>query len=239
MAQNVKSHLPDSEIKIKIVKNGPYMVYGCPGIYQEFIIPDEYGASVAYKKGETRFDTDEPTCLCRCGKSDNKPYCDGTHVKVKWEGTETASQEFYGNNSRAYEGNNATLVDEKDLCAVARFCHHKDTNVWKLVKYGTTEEQKEAAIKKALMCPSGRLIIEDAKGENLEPPAKASVTLLEDPANDVSGPVWVQGGIPVIGSDGCEYERRNRATLCRCGHSSNKPFCDASHLKFGWKDDLF
>ena len=39
-----------------------------------------------------------------------------------------------------------------------------------------------------------------------------------------------EGRIPIQSADGTEYEVRNRATLCRCGRSHNKPFCDGTHL---------
>jgi CDGSH-type Zn-finger protein len=45
----------------------------------------------------------------------------------------------------------------------------------------------------------------------------------------VSGPIWVRGGISVYSGQGMLYEVRNRVTLCRCGKSTNKPFCDSSH----------
>ena len=37
------------------------------------------------------------------------------------------------------------------------------------------------------------------------------------------------GGIPIHGADGQAYEVRNRVTLCRCGRSANKPYCDGAH----------
>ena len=39
----------------------------------------------------------------------------------------------------------------------------------------------------------------------------------------------VTGGVELVGADGRPYARRERVTLCRCGASSNKPFCDGSH----------
>jgi len=45
----------------------------------------------------------------------------------------------------------------------------------------------------------------------------------------------LRGAIPVRSADGEHYEVRNRQTLCRCGGSSNKPFCDGTHWK-GFKD---
>ena len=55
-------------------------------------------------------------------------------------------------------------------------------------------------------------------------------------AQGVSGPIWVRGGIPVVAADGHAYEIRNRVTLCRCGASSNKPFCDGSHASIKFSD---
>jgi CDGSH-type Zn-finger protein len=51
-----------------------------------------------------------------------------------------------------------------------------------------------------------------------------------------NGPLWVRGGIPIEASDGFEYEVRQRVTLCRCGHSRNKPFCDGSHVKVPFRE---
>jgi hypothetical protein len=71
----------------------------------------------------------------------------------------------------------------------------------------------------------------------LEPKLPASIGLVQDPARHVSGPLWVRGGIPVVAADGTTYEIRNRVALCRCGASSNKPFCDGSHASIKFRDD--
>ena len=63
-----------------------------------------------------------------------------------------------------------------------------------------------------------------------------SISLVEDPQNKVSGPIALRGGILVESSDGTTYEVRNRQTLCRCGKSQNKPFCDGSHIDEGFND---
>ena len=63
----------------------------------------------------------------------------------------------------------------------------------------------------------------------VEPEYERSIGFVEDPQVGVSGPIWVRGGIPVESVDGKTHEIRNRVTLCRCGKSSSKPFCDSSH----------
>ena len=47
-----------------------------------------------------------------------------------------------------------------------------------------------------------------------------------------NGPLKVEGDFKVLGKDGAELQQQgNTAFLCRCGHSSKKPFCDGSHKK--------
>jgi len=75
-----------------------------------------------------------------------------------------------------------------------------------------------------------------ATGEPLEPEYVPSISLVQDPANDCSGPLWLRGGVQLVGADGFDYEIRNRMTLCRCGASKNKPFCDGSHVSIGFSD---
>ncbi len=64
----------------------------------------------------------------------------------------------------------------------------------------------------------------------VEPSLEKSIAVINDPGvvDDVP-PLWVRGGIPIYSADGKLYEIRNRVTLCRCGKSTNKPFCDSSH----------
>jgi CDGSH-type Zn-finger protein len=51
---------------------------------------------------------------------------------------------------------------------------------------------------------------------------------------EVDGPLHVEGPVTITTSDGTVIEETAEAWLCRCGHSSNKPFCDGSHRKQGW-----
>ena len=46
-----------------------------------------------------------------------------------------------------------------------------------------------------------------------------------------NGPYLIQGNITLIDAEGNAYEASDTIALCRCGHSSTKPFCDGSHEK--------
>jgi CDGSH-type Zn-finger protein len=150
-------------------------------------------------------------------------------VKINFDGTETASKENYHNQPKEIDGPALKLVDIEELCASARFCHRAG-GIWNLVPKSDDPEKKRIAIEEACDCPSGRLVVLDKKAKKIiEPKFEKSIGLVEDPAMDVSGPIWVRGGVPVESADGKTYKVLNRITLCRCGKSQNKPFCDSSH----------
>jgi len=219
---------PDSKGKIKITKNGPYVVSGGIPLSEQIICIDSEGQCHGWREGK-KYPLQETYALCRCGHSRNKPFCDGTHVKIHFDGTETASREPYLEQANEIDGPGLKLTDAQDLCASARFCHRAG-GIWKLTKQSDAPEAKQKAIEEACDCPSGRLVAWEKGGEAIEPKFEPSIGLVEDPQAGVMGPIWVRGGIPIESADGTIYEIRNRVTLCRCGKSANKPFCDGSHL---------
>lgn len=214
--------------KIKVTKNGPYLVSGKIPLQKQVIIADSEGTATEWHPS-TKYAPQEKYALCRCGHSKNKPFCDGTHIKVGFDGTETAGEEAYLNQPKEIDGPELKLADIEDLCASARFCHRAG-GIWKLVPASNDPEKKQIAIEETCDCPSCRLVIVDKQtGKIIEPQFPKSIGLIEDPAMGVSGPIWVRGGVPIESADGKTYRVRNRVTLCRCGKSKNKPFCDSSH----------
>ena len=112
------------EVYIKVTKDGPYLVYGAPILKQEFIKPNSEGASWDYKEGKKfKVENDgKPVALCRCGKSKHAPFCDGTHKKAHFDGTETADHKPAQEGAEVFEGPAYTLLDNEVYCAFARFC---------------------------------------------------------------------------------------------------------------------
>ncbi|VVB51860.1 Iron-binding zinc finger CDGSH type [uncultured archaeon] len=226
---------PEKKGRVEIERNGPYVVSGNLPLSKEIICPDEDGEPLKWAAGE-KYPPQEEYRLCRCGQSKNKPYCDKTHVKIDFDGTETASLKKYGEQADWVDGPDLILYDVQKLCAAARFCH-REGGTWELTEKSGDKRCRETAIQQAGMCPSGRLTACDKKTKKaLEPVFEQEITLVEDPEENVSGPIWVKGGVPIKASDGSEYEVRNRVTLCRCGESRNKPFCDGSHIPFEFND---
>jgi CDGSH-type Zn-finger protein len=223
-------------MRITVTKDGPYVVTGSVPLAVQTIVCDDEGDSIEWEQGE-QFDSPPDYRLCRCGQSSNKPFCDDSHARLGFDGTETASDERYLAQAGMQEGPRVVLTDAEELCAFARFCDHGGM-VWNLVE--RDDDQAAAlAIREAMLCPSGRLVAWDRRTrEAFEPSLEPSIGIVEDPAEGVSGPLWVRGGITVVAADGHAYEVRNRVTLCRCGASENKPFCDGSHAAIRFQDGI-
>lgn len=55
------------------------------------------------------------------------------------------------------------------------------------------------------------------------------------PAKD--GPLLLQGSVEVVSGTGRTVNRVTKTALCRCGQSANKPYCDGTHARVGWKSE--
>lgn len=71
-ARDADTSARESIAKIKIIKNGPLLVEGNCALF------DGTGKEAA---------SSGPFALCRCGGSRNKPFCDGTHIKIGFDDT--------------------------------------------------------------------------------------------------------------------------------------------------------
>jgi CDGSH-type Zn-finger protein len=220
---------------IKVAKDGPYIVTGNIPMAKQTIITDDKGFSLRWEEGDV-YPDEEEYALCRCGQSSKKPYCDGTHIEIEFDGTETASREKYLHQAKTLQGPDLVLTDAQRLCASGQFCD-RASGAWKLTKKSDDPNSRKIAIREACDCPSGRLVAWDKKtGQAIEPELAPSIGLIQGPKARFSGPIWVRGGVSVEACDGTQYEVRNRVTLCRCGRSENKPFCDSTHVLVGFSD---
>ncbi len=220
----------DDSMKITVSKNGPYIVTGEVPLITSEICNDDEGYCRTWREVK-RYPVQEKYALCRCGHSKNKPFCDGTHAKISFDGTEAEDREPFDKAAEVIHGPALTLADNKHLCVHSRFCMRAG-GIWSLVEQSDNQDAKETAIEEACNCPSGRLVITDNEcGKAIEPELEKSIVVIEYPPGGEHGPLWVRGSIPIESSDGEPYEIRNRVTLCRCGRSENKPFCDGSHIE--------
>ena len=225
-------------ISITIAEKGPYLVYGRPPFCEQFIMPDPDNESWYFQEGKHFSTESEPTALCRCGASQRKPYCDGAHVRARWNPELTASDKPLQEEAETIEGGTLRMSDNPKYCMFARFCHPYG-DAWTLTEQSDDPEARRLAIREASMCPSGRLTAWDKQsGKPFEFHFEPSLGLIEDIAIGASGGLWLRGGIVLRRADGRTYETRNRVVACRCGQSAYTPYCDGTHAAIKWRDEL-
>ncbi len=212
--------------KIKVTKDGPYEVSGNVPLDEERIVDDAEGFPLKWER-KKEYSAGAEYRLCRCGLSQNKPFCDQSHDGGGINCEETASNVPFERQAETIDGPELTLKDAPLFCVHAGFCDRAG-GIWDLTEKSDSPKAKQTAIEEAANCPSGRLLELDKSQKAIEPDFTPSISATEDEDN-VAGPLWVKGGIPVESAEGRVYETRNRVTLCQCGRSKNKPFCDGSH----------
>ncbi len=218
------------EKKITVRPKGSYLVRGGIPLVRKSQVMSEHGEPLSWEKGEP-ISTDGNFRLCRCGQSNSKPFCDGNHTMVEFDGTESADTGPIADRCKTRESSHIYIQDEHTICVHSGFCRDRLSDIWQMRKDSQDPEVLAQIIDKIDNCPSGALAYSlEADGEIIEPDLPQEVVIIPD------GPIWVTGGISVERSDGQPLETRNRVTLCRCGASSIKPLCDGTHKEIGFTD---
>lgn len=193
------------KLQLKVFEGGPLEVKGASSV--------TYCGEPVEAEGDLYF--------CRCGQSSNAPFCDGTHSR---EGFEDDRGEGGEKSIRVWEGKTLKTYFNPNVCIHVFYC-----KPLRELRERELEGDLDAAaeIRRVVgICPSGALSYEDVE--------EADAPTHPDPVADIE---VIEGGeirvrrefeIDVPLPERCEGDR---ATLCRCGASKNKPFCDGSHGK--------
>jgi len=223
----------DSSFKIKIIKDGPYRVIGDIPIVKKSQYCSPYGEPLEWIDGGELEHKQGSYLLCRCGKSQNMPYCDNAHIDSGFVGEESAvTDRPFGRDFDYYGPDGLKVTKHSRLCMNSGFCVLKDTDFVELTYESDDPEKKARVIKMVEDCPSGSLTYKLQKdGPDIEPdlPAQIVDTYECTQYGEIRGPLWVMGYIPIERADGEAFTPRNRVTLCSCGFSRIKPLCDGTH----------
>lgn len=223
--------------KILPLPNGPY-----------YLINDMQ-PKVVYNlqnfKGEP-LSTTVGIALCRCGASKNKPFCDGTHSVIGFSSANKTLEEnddiekiVIKDRRRDYPGKEITVHDNRRICSHAAECVNNLSSVFKLGSrpwINPDGSKMNDIIEVVRRCPSGALSysIDGVEYRDPEEQRNPIVTVLKN------GPYHITGGIELIGENiqFGEGASKEHYTLCRCGASENKPFCDGAHKSSKFNDGL-
>jgi CDGSH-type Zn-finger protein len=207
------SQVPTIECK----PNGPYVVKNLDDL------KDSRGGNVPLKP---------VVALCRCGGSANKPFCDGTHQSIGFSGTRLADPS--ADKRDDYHGRKITIHDNRAICSHAGYCTDGLPTVFKYRSEPWIDPdgaEVEAIIATIRKCPSGALSYSLGGVEYRDQQRAPSITVTKD------GPYAVVGGVRLIDQAWGQGASTEHYTLCRCGASKNKPFCDGTHWSIGFRDD--
>ena len=97
---------------------------------------------------------------------------------------------------------------------------------WIIVDNGSPDEIGDVIQR----CPTGALHFRRLDGGPQEP-VPEETTVQERP----NGPLFVRGNVRIFDQDHTPVRQDTRVALCRCGASANKPFCDGSHRRIGFR----
>jgi CDGSH-type Zn-finger protein len=226
------SETVQGEKAIIVQRNGPFLVKGGIPLVEKIQVVSEHGEPLTWKKGQT-YKTGDTYILCRCGKSKTMPFCDGTHSKTGFDGTETADERPTAERQERFPGGMQIYVKHDDyLCMNSGFCGTRWTTIKQLILLSREIGARSQVVAMVERCPSGSLIYGlEGEERDIEPDLPQAIAFTTDILSDgpVQGAYWVTGYIPIRRSDGKLIEVRNRVTLCSCGRSGKKPLCDGVH----------
>jgi len=133
---------------------------------------------------------------------------------------------------KVYRGRDVEVSFDLDICIHVGECLRGDPNVFKLRRrpWALPDEGSPDVVAEVVeRCPSGVLLYTRLDGGRQEEPrGTTTVTPMRN------GPLIVTDVIEVRREDGT-VETLPRATLCQCGQSEHKPFCDNQHIAIGFK----
>ncbi|MEM7351277.1 MAG: CDGSH iron-sulfur domain-containing protein [Acidobacteriota bacterium] len=133
-----------------------------------------------------------------------------------------------------YEGQSTRVTYDAKRCIHAAECVHGlpdvfDPKARPWVNPDAASAEELAAV--VARCPTGALRLTRLDGGPAEEtPTQNTVTI------DPNGPLYVHGDVQVVDAEGAVVTSDLRIALCRCGASTNKPFCDGKHAEVEFED---
>ncbi len=146
-----------------------------------------------------------------------------------------------GKETLKYTNDEVTVVWKPKACIHSTICwkglievFNPKERPWVKMDGATTEK----IIEQVRQCPSGALSyylnVDEAKENDPDKVVAEAATILKVEVTP-DGPYLIKTECLIVHSDGREETKTGTVALCRCGASTNKPYCDGSHRKVGFE----
>ncbi|GAB4470330.1 MAG: hypothetical protein OHK0057_12900 [Thermoflexibacter sp.] len=141
---------------------------------------------------------------------------------------------------KEYTNGEVTIVWKPDICIHSTKCFkglHSVFNPTKRPWINMAGADTEKIIEQVNKCPSKALSFYQNGAEESEKAPLDDVDTLRETKIEVipNGPLKVEGNVLIKEKNGMEV-KKGKAFFCRCGASSNKPYCDGTHKKINFQD---
>lgn len=127
---------------------------------------------------------------------------------------------------KEYSNHDITVLWKPSVCSHSKKCWKELIQVfdprnkpWINMDGATSERIKQ----QVSACPSGALSLKNDDEKIAENKNQTAIECIKN------GPLMVMGNVLITNSDGSKQERKKVTAFCRCGASTNKPFCDGAH----------
>jgi CDGSH-type Zn-finger protein/truncated hemoglobin YjbI len=213
---------------IVVVPDGPYLAVNVADLR------DWLGSAVP---------ADAVTALCRCGASERKPFCDGSHARIGFR--DTKSPDRVPDHRDTYVGQQVTIHDNRGICQHSGLCTDRLSTVFRVAGdpfVAPSGGRMDEIVRAVRDCPSGALSysvdeVEERETVDHHRSRPPGIEITRD------GPYRVTGGLPLCTGSGANVERAEGSSLehyalCRCGQSRNKPFCSGMHYYAEFHDPV-
>ncbi len=209
--------MSDEKVTIDIMKDGPFIVNNLP------VLKNSKGDKLEIKN---------KAALCRCGASGNKPFCDGSHSKIGFNGSRESKLKL--DKEIEYKGENILIYYNPSICYHAAECvgnlpqvFNSKSKPW----VNPDNSVNDSIINTIRKCPSGALSYKVGEVHERSTGADRKIRI------EKNGPYCISGDIELNAEEGLKIPSNDHYALCRCGASKNKPYCDGSHTRIGFTDN--
>lgn len=121
--------MAEEDKKITVRSKGPYLLRGGIPLVFKSQVMSEHGEPLPWED-EGSINTEETYRLCRCGQSQAKPFCDGTHTIVRFEGKESAETNAIADRAKTFRSPKIFIQEDHPICVHSGFCRDTVSDIW-------------------------------------------------------------------------------------------------------------